>query len=309
MSTEPTTPTPMPAPAPPPRRARMGWLAQMLGGGGAQDQIAVYHHATLFFWWPVWLLGFVFALITYYHGSVLAIVPEGTEAAESRTVDTTGQGEHEPRQVLILPKGEPFIKHKDAEGNITAHPKIHMARHRTLGTIYTIVLLLVIAMTNISVRGLWSLFVLLLVLMLTIIFALAGWWSVIFRGLGQLSVYINMGGYLLISSVLFVLWLVNVLFFDRQTYMIFTPGQVRVRLVIGGEETVYDTTGMVVQRQRNDMFRHWLLGFGSGDLVIRPVGLAYALELDNVLNVSRVARRIEEMIKEKVVVRGAGEAH
>ena len=53
-------------------------------------------------------------------------------------------------------------------------PNIRVAGNRRLGAIYVLVLLLVIAMTNISVRGLWSVFVILLVLMLTIIFALSG---------------------------------------------------------------------------------------------------------------------------------------
>ena len=59
-------------------------------------------------------------------------------------------------------------------------------------------------------------------------------------------------------------WFVFALF-DRQTFMIFTPGQVRVRQEIGGEETVYDTTGITFQKQRSDLFRHWILGLGSGD--------------------------------------------
>ena len=42
------------------------------------------------------------------------------------------------------------------------------------------------------------------------------------------------------------MWLSTVFFFDRQTYMIFTPGQLKVRLEIGGGETAYDTQGMTV---------------------------------------------------------------
>jgi hypothetical protein len=285
---------------------RRGWFAQLLRTGGADDQIVVYHHSTLFYWWPVWLLGFVFAGWTYYDGERIAIVPFGTEAVEKRKVDVQGEGTaFEERNVLILPAGKELVRHLDEEGNreIT-QPTIRAAANRRLGAIFVLVLVMVIAMTNIAVRGLWSVFVLLLVIMLTIIFALSGWWGIIFHGLGQLSVYINLGGYLLIASVLCVLWAINLFFFDRQTYMIFTPGQVRVRLVIGGEETVYDAAGMVVQRQRNDLFRHFVLGFGSGDLVIRPAGLSQPLELPNVLGVNGVVTRIEGLIKQKVVVRG-----
>jgi hypothetical protein len=295
--------------ATPPVKPRKGWLAHLLGGGGADAQVVVYHHSTLFYWWPVWLLGYVFALYTYVDNKHLAIVPAGTEAVESREIDV-GHGKREERHVLILPPGKELVRKTDAKGDRAIfQPTIYTTSHRPIGTIYALTLLVVIAMTSISVRGLWSLFVFLLVVMLTIIFQLAGWWEIIFHNLGQLSVYINLGGYLLISSVLFALWVINVFFFDRQTYMIFTPGQVRVRLVIGGEETVYDAAGMVVQRQRNDMFRHWVLGFGSGDLLIRPAGVAYPLELPNVFNVSQVVRRIEKMVQEKVVVHGGTEAH
>jgi hypothetical protein len=103
---------------------------------------------------------------------------------------------------------------------------------------------------------------------------------------------------------LFILWFFNFFIMDRQTYMIFTPGQVRVRLEIGGGETVYDTAGMVFFKQRSDLFRHWVLGFGSGDLVIRPAGLGHTLELPNVLRVGKRVKQIEELLKEKVVVSG-----
>jgi len=59
---------------------------------------------------------------------------------------------------------------------------------------------------------------------------------------------------------------------DPQIYMVFTPGQLRVRQEIGGGEAAYDTAGMVIQKQRNDLFRHWILGLGSGDLVVNTSG-------------------------------------
>jgi hypothetical protein len=279
----------------------------LLRGGGADDEIVVYHHASIFYWWPVWLLGFIFAIYSYVDDKHLAIVPPGTEALESREL-TDSNGNKVTRHVFVLPEGKDLVRRGDGHGGREIfQPVIYVTSHRSIGTIFTVVLLLVIGMTNISVRGLWSLVVLLFLVVLSIIFYLKGWWGIIFHNLGQFSVFINMGGYLVISSVLFVLWVLNFFIFDRQTYMIFKPGQVRVRLVIGGEETVYDTTGMVVQRQRNDMFRHWILGIGSGDLVIRPVGLSYPLELDNVLNVTNAVHRVEKLIKQKVIVRSPGD--
>ena len=67
------------------------------------------------------------------------------------------------------------------------------------------------------------------------------------------------------------MWLFTVLLFDRQIYMVFTPGQLKVRTEIGGGEKVYDAVGMTLEKQRSDLFRHWLLGMGSGDLIVRHV--------------------------------------
>src|SRR5436309_286084 len=99
----------VPAAAPSPARAKRGWFAQLLGSGGADDQIIVYHHSQLFYWWPVWLIGFVFAGWTAYFGGKLAVVPEGTQAAMKRQVDVNGDGkELAERDVLILPRGKTF---------------------------------------------------------------------------------------------------------------------------------------------------------------------------------------------------------
>ncbi len=95
------------------------------------------------------------------------------------------------------------------------------------------------------------------------------------------------------------IWLVTFLFFDPQIYMLFTPKQLRVRQEIGGGEVAYDTTGMVIQKQRNDLFRHWVLGLGSGDLIVNTSGAAaHHFEMPNVLFVGYKLRQIEQMLRE-----------
>ena len=84
---------------------------------------------------------------------------------------------------------------------------------------FCIVLLLVIVITNVPLRGMWSVVVIILVILLSIIFALAGWWEIILTRGKLLAVHINMGAYLFLSLALFVLWLVNFTFFDRQRYL------------------------------------------------------------------------------------------
>ena len=116
------------------------------------------------------------------------------------------------------------------------------------------VLLLVIAITNIPLRGLWSVIVIVFVIFMSIILALLNAWETILDYLSLLDVRINLGGYLLISSVLFVLWLVVFLLFDKQIYMIFTPGQMRASASRSATpRRHYDTSGMTVpQKQRSE---------------------------------------------------------
>jgi hypothetical protein len=274
-------------------------------GSRASDRFVVYRHSNLFYWWPLWFLGFAFAAFTYFEDKHLAIVPANTVAAENRDVDVDGKGTMEKRDVLILEKGKPLWKRTNPETGQPeiVQPDIYVTDFRSIGTIYVILLLFVTTITSVTIRGLWTVFVFVVITAIVVIFAAAGWWDWIFLRLRQLSIHINMGAYLLIATVLVILWMVNFFFLDRQTYMVFTPGQVRVRLEIGGEETVYDTTGMVVMKQRADLFRHWILGFGSGDLIIKPVGLPNPLEFPNVLFVGSKTTHIERMVKEKVIVR------
>jgi hypothetical protein len=114
-----------------------------------------------------------------------------------------------------------------------------------------------------------------------------------------------MAGYALISTVLFIIWLVTFTLFDQQLYMIFTPGQLKVRTEIGGGEKAFDTAGMTVEKQRSDLFRHWVLGLGSGDLIVNTSGAnAHHFDLGNVLFVGRKVQQIEDMLREKAVVKG-----
>lgn len=310
-SASPMAAAPTAAPPGPPSPRGSSFLGYFFLGQGKPGEIVVFKHSSLFYWWPVWVFGFVMGLITYFGDMRMAIVPPGTIPTKAKggqaIVDLDGKTvDLDGRDILLFEKGKTHLTRKEDGQERIVSPTIYMSPHKGLGTVFVVVLLLVTIITNVHMRGLWSFFVLILIVALSAIFWVAGWWDKIMAGLGQLSVHINMGGYFLIAGVLFVLWLVNFVFFDRQTYMVFTAGQVRMRLEIGGGETVYDTTGMVVQKQRSDLFRHWILGFGSGDLIIRPQGLAHPIEMPNVLRVGTTVRMIEELVKEKVVLAGKG---
>jgi hypothetical protein len=87
--------------------------------------------------------------------------------------------------------------------------------------------------------------------------------------------------------------------------MAFTPGQLRVHQNIGGGETAYDTIGMVVMKRRSDLFRHWILGIGSGDIVVKTAGAAgQEIQMPNVLFVGNKVHIIQDMLQQREVVAG-----
>lgn len=263
-----------------------------------KNELVVISHSSLFYWWPVWAIGFIMSAITWFGEQRLATVPTGTVPATSQEI----KGFDGPRDVLVLPKDKHLVK--DRDGN-PARPHMRMSPNKNLGVLFCIILLLVIAITNIPLRGLWSVIVIVILLSMAIIFAILDWWEIILDRFSFLDIRINLAGYFMVSCVLFVLWLIIFWFFDRQVYMVFTPGQFRVKLEIGDAETAYDTAGMTIQKQRSDLFRHWILGLGSGDLIVRTAGAqTHHFDMPNVLFLGRRVREIEDMLRSKQVVGG-----
>jgi hypothetical protein len=73
----------------------------------------------------------------------------------------------------------------------------------------------------------------------------------------------------------------------------------------GAGATSYDVLGMNLEKKRDDLFRHWLLGLGSGDLVIRTGGAnRQTYELPNVLFVGSKLAMAQRMLQERQVVTG-----
>jgi hypothetical protein len=261
----------------------------------AQSQeLKVVSHSNLFYWWPVWAVGFLLSALTAVGGYRMAIVPEGTTATERAGSDFELHLTRKPSDSLLeaakaTPGREPF--------------PLHVAANKNFGVCYVVVLLLVIFITNIPLRGMWSVLVITLFLLLTLVFALLGWWDEILESLGRVHIHITLAGYLLPSLVLFVAWILTVFFFDGRRYVIFTPGQIRVHQEIGGGEQVYDATGMHFRKRRSDLFRHWILGLGSGDLVLDTGGAQpQHVELPNVLFVGRKEKQIADLMQIRAVV-------
>lgn len=266
------------------------------GPSGDDPRIKIVSHSDLFYWWPVWAVGFVMAILTYYDGHVMAVVPVGTAAEHARQVE----GHDGPRDVLVVPEGRLLPTDPTSPG--PAQPYLQMARSNNPGVVFATVLLLVIAITNVRLRGVWSLVVILTVILLSVLFAWFGWWDEILRTFEFADIHINAFGYLCIATALFALWLLVFVFFDRVTYATFARGQFRLHLFVGSGETAYEVLGMVLHKRRDDLFRHWLLGFGSGDLIIKTGGASpQTFELINVLFVDTKLKTAQKMLQEREV--------
>jgi lysylphosphatidylglycerol synthetase-like protein (DUF2156 family) len=259
-------------------------------------EVRIYSHSSLFYWWPVWAVGLIMGFLTLFSGHRMALVPEGTQAQAGRQV----QGHEEPRDVLISPKGKALPLDKATGEPIGPGP--HMASSPKLGVIYATVLIVVIIVSNVPLRGLWSVIIILGIFLLVLICSLLGWWDEIVRLISLLDIRINAGGYFSISLVLLIIWALTVFVFDHRTYVTVTSGQVRVCLAIGAGETVYDTTGMTFSKRQDDLFRHWIIGLGSGDLIIHRSNTTQEIDMPNVLFVGSKIKEIERLIKEREVV-------
>lgn len=211
------------------------------------DHIAVYGHSNLFYWWPVWLVSFALAGVTYFEA------------------DPAVTGSHLP------------------------------------GAVFVITLLAVAVSSTVVLRGMVSLVVAVALVALVAAFAWFGWWENIFAYLGGLDIRINTAGYLCVGVPLFVAWAAVVFVYDRQHYVIFDSGQIRYVEEAGDSQMAVQAEGATVEKRRSDAFRHWVLGLGAGDLVVRVGHGGRAIHLENVLNIRRKMALIDRMLREKTV--------
>jgi hypothetical protein len=216
-----------------------------------EQELRIYSHSSLFYWWPVWAVGFLMAAITYFGGDTIQF---GNKAE-------------------------------------TVHPS------QSPGVIFTITLFLVILISNITLRGLSSVIAVLAFMFLAVLFAYLGWWEVILSWLPHVSVHMNLGFYILFSTLIFLTWAFATFIYDRLSYWVIRPGQITHEFVIGGAEKSYDTLGMVFEKFREDLFRQWFLGFGSGDIKITTTGARHeSFLVPNVLFVDWKVGQIQKMI-------------
>jgi hypothetical protein len=240
---------PAPAPAPQPPVQQQPQHAQHRHE--EPHEVFFYSHSQFLYWWPVWVSGYVMAVLTYLDGEKIQI------------------------------------------GNA----EVWFARNKNLGVVFTLTFFLVILITHVTLRGLSSLVVLLGAAFAVVLLAYFQWWEQLLAWMGMVSIYMNMGFYVFFSTLVFIVWVFTVFVYDRMGYWRVTPGQITYEKVVGGAAKSYDTRGMVFEKRREDLFRHWVLGLGSGDIIIHTTGARReTLQAPNVLFVDSKIGEIQNLI-------------
>ncbi len=289
------------------------------------DEIRIYSHSPLFYWWPVWLFAFIFALVTLADNNRLAIVPGEALAVREKVgnkviTDIYGVPDDDRMNKFTVTATEEEKQRvresnkefKDAEARLPVGSEVvrmrpHISPRTWMGPMYLIILMLVIVITSVPLRGLWSLVALIGIVVIVLLISLFKLWDTILTAFIGLHVFINLAGYLLLAVVVCAAWAAATFIFDRRSYMIFTPGQIRVCEEIGSRERTYDTTGMTIEKRRDDWFRHVFLGFGSGDMVVRTAGAdRHEILMPNVALIGFKIDPIQQMMRQRQIEAAPG---
>ena len=263
-----------------------------------RDEIKLISHSNLFYWWPVWFVAFVMAGWTVIENHRMAIVPDrGTVSLDASTNTYS----------LKLPPGEGTKSLDDAvrvAGSSEHAFRPRVSQNAVPGVLFSVTLLITVFVTNVPLRGLWTFLSLAMIVVLALFISLLKLWDAIFERIGALHIHLNMAFYLFIGLAVFVMWAVSVFVFDRRTFIIFTPGQIRVCEHIGDSVQTFPTVGVSLEKLRDDIFRHYILGFGSGDLVVRVGGNhPREIRMPNVLGIGWQLQEVESVLASVKVAR------
>ncbi len=299
MSTSPENPTPA-TPAGAPAQQVVLVQSNPAGGTAQPKEIKIIGHSPLFYWWPVWFFGFIFAIWTAIENNRMVIVND-TAIIKKTLEEKNGK----PIAKVIIEDEQPAFlmdgKITELEGG-NFKPRPRVTASSWMGPLYLTILLATIMVTNVPLRGLWSLLTIIGAVTTSLLISLLGLWDKIFDMIGGLHIFTNMAGYLFLSTVLFIFWAIAYFIFDRRTYIIFSQGAIKVCEEIGGREKVYDSTGATIEKQRSDWFRHMIFGFGSGDLLLTTAGAEKTeIKLQNVAMIGSKLGPIETFLRTRQV--------
>ena len=183
------------------------------------------------------------------------------------------------------------------EKPIIMHPK------PWVGITFVALTLFVLIFTNARARGVKSLVLFLVLLVIGLGIQLLGAWPEVLQFGGLLLVHMNLAFYVLFSGLLCLAWLFVIFVADRFTFWEFSPGAIaeRKRFTEGGSN--YVAVQVQTARQSDDIFVHKILGlgflgFGTGDLDVRfsTPGGERNYHLRNVWAAGRTEREINRLV-------------
>jgi hypothetical protein len=165
-----------------------------------------------------------------------------------------------------------------------------------LGLSFLGVFLFVLVFSTTEARGIYS--YVLAMIFGALIFAVPRipGFETVAKSIPDLRIHMNLAFFTVIASAVLLLWSFMVVVIDRLTYWKFEPGHVTEKHVIGHVgDSVFPTLGLVARRMPTDFFRHWILGFGSGDIRVTPVNQP-SIEIKNVLRAKKKLAKIEAFV-------------
>lgn len=183
-----------------------------------------------------------------------------------------------------------------------------------LGVSFTMLLLFVILATTVKARGIGSLLIIGLlagaVVATQFVMSIEG----LFTTPPAILVHMNLAFYMMVSSVLFVVWVVIVFGFDRLSYWRFRGAQIervqRFASVLGRAPESYSVMHVRLTRFSDDILDHKILGLGIVGLGTSDVEGRIAIfgggnevfRIENVWRASRSLRQIQAMMGQKATV-------
>jgi hypothetical protein len=239
-----------------------------------EQELKIIMHTGLLYWWPVWFVGFLMAAWTAFDDYHMVLIPDGT------TIEGT---------TITAPAGTTLDV-----------PQVHVSRSKVPGILFAATFGLVVGCSGGWMRGWRAYFFGAAVAAGVFLLSWVGLWGPLVDWASYLDVRINLGGYLVLATVLFLIWAWFFFFVDRQIFVVFSKSQIRIHNRILEEEKAFDAGGVAFQVKEYDWFR-WLVGGGAGDIVLRVGGSPQPIELPNVLRVGRRLNEIEKLLRTRDV--------
>jgi hypothetical protein len=173
-----------------------------------------------------------------------------------------------------------------------------------LGISFVALVLFVLVFTNARARGVKSLVLFLLLIVVGLVVQMTAGWTEILQVFPLLLVHMNLAFYLLFSGILLAAWLLVVLGTDHSVYWEFGPNSIAKKYWFTDAAESYTSPQVETSRQSDDIFVHrllglWFLGFGTGDIEVRfsTAGSGQKVYfLKNVWRAARVEREINHLV-------------